>query len=111
MRAHLDVRETVSPDLYVGRLEGVAPVAEHDHPTSAETILAIEAAGTFTIDGKEARLGPRQIVHVPKGIKHSWKPDPGSKLVAIQLYDPPGPEQRFIALAAAAADAGVDAKH
>ena len=26
---------------------------------------------------------------------HSWTPDPGSKLVAVQMYWPPGPEQRF----------------
>jgi hypothetical protein len=33
-------------------------------------------------------------------VKHSWTPDPKSELVAIQLYAPPGPEQRFRALAA-----------
>ena len=43
---------------------------------------------------------------VPPATKHAWKPDEGSTLVAIQLYTPPGPEQRFKALAAAAADAG-----
>jgi hypothetical protein len=43
---------------------------------------------------------------VPPDTKHAWKPDPGSKLVAIQMYDPPGPEQRFVALANAARDAG-----
>lgn len=106
MHAHLDVGAKVSPELYMGRLEGTAPVAEHDHPTSNEILVAIEASGTFMLDGKESRLGPKQIVFVPKGTKHSWKPDAGSKLVAVQLYDPPGPEQRFIALAAAAQDAG-----
>ena len=53
----------------------------------------------FTLDGKEQRLGPHEIVRVPPGVKHSWKPDPGSKLVAVQMYAPPGPEQRFKALA------------
>jgi quercetin dioxygenase-like cupin family protein len=108
MRAHLDVGTKVSPEVYLGRLEGTASVPEHDHPTSNETIAAIEAAGTFTVNGTEHRLGPRQIVTVPKGTKHSYRPDPGSKLVAIQIYDPPGPEQRFVALAAAEKDAGPD---
>lgn len=108
MHAHLDVGPKVSPNLYLGRLEGTAPVAEHQHATSSETLVAIEAAGTFTFDGKESRLGPRQIVHIPKGTRHAWKPDVGSKLVAIQFYEPPGPEQRFVALAAAEKDAGAD---
>jgi mannose-6-phosphate isomerase-like protein (cupin superfamily) len=106
MKAHLDVGTKLSPELYLGRLEGTAAVAEHDHPQSVETILAIEGSGTFTVDGQEHRLGPRQIVTVPRKTKHSYRPDPGSTLVAIQLYEPPGPEQRFVALAAAEADAG-----
>jgi quercetin dioxygenase-like cupin family protein len=101
MRAQLLVPAKDSPEVYLGRLEGTAPVAEHDHPTSAETLIAVEAAGVVTVDGKDVRVGPRQIVRIPAGTKHAWKPDPGSKLVAFQLYDPPGPEQRFIALAAA----------
>ena len=103
MRAHLDVGADVSPNAYVGRLEGTAPVAEHTHPDSWEILCTVDAAGTFTLDGKEQRLTAHQIVQIPPGAKHSWKPDPGSKLVAVQMYAPPGPEQRFKALAA---DAG-----
>jgi mannose-6-phosphate isomerase-like protein (cupin superfamily) len=107
MNARLDVGPKVSPDLYLGRLEGTGAVGEHVHAGSWEVLAAIEAAGTFTLDGKDQRLGPRQVVMVPPNTKHAWKPDPGSKLVGIQLYSPPGPEQRFIALAAAEkADAG-----
>lgn len=106
MAVHLDVGAKVSPTLYMGRLEGTAPVAEHAHPTSWELLAAIEAKGTFVIEGTEGTLGPRQVVMIPPGAKHAWKPDPASKLVAIQLYSPPGPEQRFVALAAADKDAG-----
>lgn len=107
MHARLDVGRELSPDLYFGRLEGTAGVPEHTHPGTWEILAAIEAAGTFTLDGVEHRLGPKQIVVVPPDAKHAWKPDPGAKLVAIQMYDPPGPERRFVALAAAAAaDAG-----
>ena len=114
MRAQLDVGTKLSPELYLGRLEGTASVPEHEHAQSVETILAIEGSGTFTIDGHEHRLGPRQVVTVPRKTKHSWRPDPGTTLVAIQLYEPPGPEQRFVTLAAAEADAGkqdASAKH
>jgi quercetin dioxygenase-like cupin family protein len=106
MRAHLDVEKEVSPEAYLGRLEGTAPVAEHLHATSWEIIMAVDATGTFTLDGKPARLGPRSVVAVPPNVKHAWQPDEGSKLVAVQMYAPPGPEQRFRTLAAAAVDAG-----
>ncbi len=111
MRAHLDVGSgdagsRLSPDLYIGRLEGTAPVAEHTHPTSWEIIAAVQASGTFVLDGVSARLGPRQIVSVPPGVKHAWRPDPGARLVAIQMYAPPGPERRFLVLAAEGKDAG-----
>jgi len=106
MHAHLDVGAEVSPDLYVGRLEGKAAVGEHRHETATEILVAIEAAGTLTIGGVPHQLGNRQIVTVPKNTLHSWAPDPGSKLVAVQFYAPPGPEQRFLALDAAERDGG-----
>jgi hypothetical protein len=106
MNAHLDIGTKLSPELYLGRLEGVAAVAEHVHAGSWEILVSVEASGTFTLDGREQHLGPRQVVWVPPNTKHSWRPDPGSKLVAIQMYAPPGPEQRFVALAAAEKDAG-----
>jgi mannose-6-phosphate isomerase-like protein (cupin superfamily) len=99
MHAHLDVGAEVSPNAYTGRLEGSAPVAEHVHPDSWEILCAVDAKGTFVLDGKEQRLGPKQVVVVPPNTKHQWKPDEGSKLVGIQFYAPPGPEQRFKKLA------------
>lgn len=102
----LPPRDRAVQHFYFGRLEGTAPVAEHTHPTSWEVLAAVEAAGTFTLDGRASRLAPRQVVVVPPGTKHAWAPDPGSKLVAFQVYSPPGPEQRFIGLAAAEKDAG-----
>ncbi len=106
MHARLDVGPSVSPELYVGRLEGTAPVAEHTHPTAYEVLAAVEGAGTFSLEGREQRLVAPQIVVVPPNAKHAWKPDPGSRLVAVQMYSPPGPEQRFVALDAAEREAG-----
>jgi mannose-6-phosphate isomerase-like protein (cupin superfamily) len=102
--------QAYGPSFYLGRLEGTAPVAEHVHKGTWEILAAIHASGTFVLDGKEARLGPRQVVVVPPDAKHAWRPDPGSNLVAVQLYWPPGPEQRFVALGAADTDAGAPAK-
>lgn len=100
MHANLDVETSVSPNAYMGRLRGTGKVAEHNHPDSWELLCAIDAAGTFTLGGEEKRLTSGQCVAVPPGVKHQWTPDPGSTLSAVQVYVPPGPEQRFRALAA-----------
>jgi mannose-6-phosphate isomerase-like protein (cupin superfamily) len=101
LHAHLDLDDrAVAPTAYVGRLSGSGAVAEHAHDKSWEVLCAIEAAGTFTLAGQPQRLGPRTCIAVPPGTKHSWQPDPGSTLSAIQFYSPPGPEQRFKKMAA-----------
>lgn len=105
MRARLQIGEGQGSSFYLGRLEGSAPVGEHEHAGSWEILAAIDAAGTFVLDGEESRLGPREVVFVPPSSKHAWRPDPGSSLRAVQIYSPRGPEQRFVALAAAE-DAG-----
>jgi len=100
MRATLDT-EGLSSSAYMGRLDGTAPVAEHVHEGSWEILVAEEAAGAFTVNGVAQRLGPKQVVLIPPGTKHSWQPDVGTALKGVQFYAPPGPEQRFKALAAA----------
>jgi len=104
MSAHLDVEGAAATVAYMGRLEGTAAVAEHTHDSSWEVLCAVEAQGTFTLAGTPQKLGPKTCVKVPPKTPHSWAPDPNSKLVAIQFYTPPGPEQRFKTLAAT--DAG-----
>jgi mannose-6-phosphate isomerase-like protein (cupin superfamily) len=103
MHAHLDVDDrAVAPTAYLGRLAGTAAVPEHSHAGSWEILCAVEAAGTFTLAGRDQRLAPRTCVSVPPDTKHVWKPDAGSNLVAVQIYAPPGPEQRFKKLASGA---------
>jgi len=101
-RLMLDDR-SVSPEVYMGSLAGTAPVAEHQHDASWEILCAVEAAGTFVLGGKERRLGAHECVSVPPATKHSWRPEPGTTLVAVQMYVPAGPEQRFKGIAAAPA--------
>jgi mannose-6-phosphate isomerase-like protein (cupin superfamily) len=100
MHAHLDVEDPDVASFYLGRLSGTAGVPEHTHDRSWEVLCAIDASGVFTLGGTETRLGPKTCVSVAPGAKHSWKPDPGSNLSAVQIYSPPGPEQRFKKLAA-----------
>lgn len=88
------------PSVYIGALEGSLSVAEHVHETSWELICAARAAGTFTLDGVAGRLTNGGCVSIPAGHKHSWTPDPGTSLWALQVYTPGGPEARFRTLAA-----------
>ena len=101
MHARFDLDDrAAAPTVYLGRLSGTAAVAEHVHDKSWEIFCAVEAAGTFTLAGQPQRLGARMCVSVPPGTRHAWQPDPGSTLSAVQLYAPPGPEQRFKKMAA-----------
>ncbi len=101
MHARLDLDDRgVAPSFYFGRLSGTAAVAEHAHAGTWELLCAVEAAGTFTLAGAPSRLAGRTCVTVPPDTKHSWQPDTGSTLTALQMYWPPGPEQRFKKLAA-----------
>jgi hypothetical protein len=101
MHARLDLDDrNVAPTFYLGHLSGTAAVPEHTHAGTWELFCAVEAAGTFTLSGAPQHLGPRTCVTVPPDTKHSWQPDSGSTLSAVQMYWPPGPEQRFKKLAA-----------
>ena len=81
------------------RFSADAGLAEHDHPHAWETLALLEGDGALVrrpAAGEqrvEARAG--SIVTIPAGIKHAWKPSGKAPLFAIQVYAPPGPEQRF----------------
>lgn len=104
LTVHLDVEGANAAVAYIGRLEGTAPVAEHAHDSSWEVLCAVEAKGTLTVAGVPQRVTSHTCAKVPPRAKHAWKPDEGTTLVAVQFYTPPGPEQRFKAMARA--DAG-----
>ncbi len=82
-----------------------AKIAEHDHPTW-EHIAILEGAGTMKLAGNDQRVSAGSIFHIPKGVKHSFTPNGTSRLFAVQIYTPSGPEQRFMKLAAEAAKTG-----
>ena len=81
-----------------------AKVMPHVHDTSWEILVALHAKGTFGVDDGSGNLSSSSLVDggvvmVPRGTRHAWTPVGDSPLVAIQLYSPPGPEQRFRDLA------------
>ncbi len=83
-----------------------APVPEHRHDTSWEILAVLKAEGTLkkaddptSTETKPIPVADGQIMMVQKAFLHAWQPGGTKPLVGIQLYLPPGPEQRFKKLA------------
>lgn len=79
-------------------------VAEHDHPTW-EHIAVLSGSGRMQLAGTSHAVAPGAVFHIPKGVKHAFLADGKAELLAVQLYTPSGPEQRFVKLAKEAAAA------
>ncbi|HZF54362.1 MAG TPA: hypothetical protein VE093_37205 [Polyangiaceae bacterium] len=83
-----------------------APVPEHKHEGSWEILIALRAEGTArraaTAEATETaplKMTDGMVVAIPKGALHAWEPAGTKPLIALQIYVPPGPEQRFKKLA------------
>lgn len=81
-----------------------APVPPHQHETSWEILTALDAEGSLRLTVasgvNERPVKAGASVAVPRGATHEWVPGHTRPLVGLQVYVPPGPEQRFKALAA-----------
>jgi quercetin dioxygenase-like cupin family protein len=68
----------------------------HRH-TSIEIIYVLSGHGLMTdITGRERKVGPGDAVFIARGTAHGIKNTGGEPVVAVQLYAPGGPEQRFL---------------
>ncbi|HEY8087041.1 MAG TPA: cupin domain-containing protein [Polyangiaceae bacterium] len=86
--------------LMASKSAGVRPHA-HDHEWEILAVLAGDGALVRTIDGREETtpIAPGTFASIAPGVTHAYRPAGTSALVAVQLYLPPGPEQRFKKLA------------
>ncbi|MBK8995225.1 MAG: cupin domain-containing protein [Myxococcales bacterium] len=75
-----------------------AVIKEHDHPTW-EHIAVLDGAGTMKLGGKDHPVSAGAVFDIPPGEKHAFVSSGKSGLVAVQMYTPSGPEQRFVKLA------------
>lgn len=76
-----------------------AGVKEHAHDAEWECLSVQLGRGTLTLAGRPVPVEPGGIVCVPPGARHAWTPTGDAPLVAVQVYSPGGPEQRFKQLA------------
>jgi mannose-6-phosphate isomerase-like protein (cupin superfamily) len=85
------------------RFSAGAGVAEHDHAHAWETLAVLEGDGTLVrrpASGEQrVEIRPGALVTIPAGVRHAFLPSGKAPFFAIQVYAPPGPEQRFKKLA------------
>ena len=69
-------------------------VPEHVHEQSAEVLFIESGDGTMILGEERFALEPGKVVYVPPNTNHGY--EAGTQpLRALQVYAPPGPEQRF----------------
>jgi hypothetical protein len=84
-----------------------AAVAPHTHDASWEILAPLTADGTLkrassagASELTEVAVTDGTVIAMPKATLHQWLPGGKKPLFAVQMYVPPGPEQRFKKLAA-----------
>lgn len=76
-------------------LKPKAAVPKHKHATSSEIIYMTSGAGVVTIAGSEYPVKAGAAIQIPAGVEHAFRVTSAEPVVAMQLYVPAGPEQRF----------------
>ncbi len=97
-RVLLDAKTVGAKEAALSRLtmKPGAKVPLHVHPTSAEII--------YVLSGKGRMRGPKGVwrdvtggtaIVIPAGSAHAFEATGDAPVEAVQIYSPPGPEQRF----------------
>jgi mannose-6-phosphate isomerase-like protein (cupin superfamily) len=86
------------------RMSANGVVAPHVHEKEWEHMAILQGEGDFTRgEGEGERIlhaSEGVLFTVPPATRHQWKPAGSRPFLGIQVYTPPGPEQRFKKLAA-----------
>jgi len=85
------------PKFYLGRLtfSPGGAVAEHNHQASLEVVYILAGTGELVLDGKKSTVKAGDVIHVPVGMNHAFRNTGSETVDLIQIYSPPGPEERF----------------
>mgnify|MGYP002377557452 CR=1 FL=1 len=96
--------ELVDASLTLLGIAGGASVPEHSHDDAWELLVILQGAGTMTLGSGDAQrtieVRPGSTLRIPRAVPHAFVASPGDAVIAVQLYTPPGAEQRFKKLAA-----------
>lgn len=82
---------------YLGVLEAQpgASVPLHRHGDSSEYLFVLEGEAEMYINARKILVRAGDGIQIPPGIEHGVTVVGEQPLKAVQLYTPPGPEQRF----------------
>jgi quercetin dioxygenase-like cupin family protein len=95
-RILLDEKATGSTALAVSLLEFAAgaEVARHAHAGASELLYVVSGGGDLTVGSDKMPFGPETALYIPADQPHMAKIG-AEPTVAVQIYAPGGPEQRF----------------
>lgn len=79
----------------VGVLEADAGAAmpAHVHAKETEVLYVLAGGGTMTVGGVAIAVDANAVIQIPAGVEHAFTASAATR--ALQIYTPPGPEQRF----------------
>jgi mannose-6-phosphate isomerase-like protein (cupin superfamily) len=63
--------------------------AKHMHPNTNEIQFILEGTGTMWLGDKEVRVGPGDLIIIPKGTAHAGTKSDGRPLKSIAIKTPP----------------------
>jgi mannose-6-phosphate isomerase-like protein (cupin superfamily) len=103
MRIGFSGEASPSASLGILKMSADGAVAPHEHEKEWEHMAILQGAGDFMqgTGENENTLHAKDgvIFSVPPGTRHQWRPAGSRGFLGIQVYTPPGPEQRFKKLA------------
>ncbi len=96
-RATISLDKTILKDTPLAaeilQLPAGAKVPEHVHEHETEMLYMLAGAGTLTVGGVTLPVTATSVVQIPPNTKHAFEVTEAIR--ALQIYTPPGPEQRF----------------
>jgi quercetin dioxygenase-like cupin family protein len=94
--------------LTVLEMDPGSEMPRHAHTGATELLYVISGSGKVTVGGETQSFTPNSAIYVPADQPHSAKMSNSGPIMAVQIYAPAGPEQRFRgALPPAAAKLGM----
>ena len=81
-------------------------VEAHTHDTEEQVNIVVSGRVRFRVGDEETVLGPGGILCMPRHVEHELWNDGDEFAQLVEIYTPPGMEQRFADAGAAAVAAG-----
>jgi quercetin dioxygenase-like cupin family protein len=97
VRILLDQEKTGNPAFGVSVVEFApgAAAPRHTHPGAEEFLYVLSGGGTLTVGSEDMPFGPEHAIYIPSDQPHAGKFALTEPTIAVQIYAPAGPEQRF----------------